>query len=201
MELVVPVRRADFAGPVRVVGGRRRRARRDALAALLAVERSLIIAAGAPDAPVHEDGALPELRGPALARRLGGPAAPQALGAGPLGGLRRVAAQLPPARVPGHPRPCDGAPSLLRRGAPLGWAGGGLPPIVSQIKYFNHKYTHDIQCIDTFSVPLRRNTGGLPGEIREHRSGGSLGGGASLRGQPRGRSPAGPVNVGRHPAA
>ena len=120
--------------------------------------------------------------GPPPAPRLGGPAAPQALGAGPLGGLRRVAAQLPPARVPGHPRPCDGAPSLLRRGAPLGWAGGGLPPIVSQIKYSNHKYTYDIQCIDTFSVPLRRNSGGLPGGIREHRSGDSLGGGASIRG-------------------
>ena len=80
MELVVPVRRADFAGPVRVVGGRRRRARRDALAAGLAARKeavALVVAARAPDAPVHEDGALPELRGPALARRLGGPAAPQ----------------------------------------------------------------------------------------------------------------------------
>ena len=66
------------AGLRRVVGARRRRARRDALAARLAVEQWVIIAAGAPPAPVHEDGALPELRDPALARRLGRPAAPQA---------------------------------------------------------------------------------------------------------------------------
>ena len=64
------------------------------------MERWVIIAAGAPPAPVHEDGALPELRGLALARRLGRPAAPQALGPGLLGGLLEDVAQLLPARVP-----------------------------------------------------------------------------------------------------
>ena len=123
------------AGPPHVVGGRRRRARRDALAAGLAgsCRPGPIIAAGAPVAPVHEDGALPELRGAALARRLGGPAAPQALGAGLLGGLRQVVAQLPPARVPAHP--CDGGRPACDRGRPAWMAGGRLPPTVSQLIY------------------------------------------------------------------
>ena len=109
--------------------------------------------------------------------RLRAPARSGACAGSPLSS-RRPASQGTLALATGRPRSCDGAPSPLRRGAPLGWAGGGLPPIVSQIKHFNHKYTHDIQCIDTFSVPLRRNSGGLPGGIREHRSGDSLGGGA-----------------------
>ena len=73
----------NFAGPLLVVGGRRRGARRDSLAAGLGAgpggneAEGIVGAAGAPVAPVHEHGALPELRGPALARRLGGPAAPQ----------------------------------------------------------------------------------------------------------------------------
>ena len=64
----------NFAGPLLVVGGRRRGARRDALAAGLAAGNEavgLVVAAGAPDAPVHEDGATRSFNQSGMMQSLG----------------------------------------------------------------------------------------------------------------------------------